>query len=144
MMQTTTVPKPSPNEILKAGSPTLSGTIAQTLADPQADHFVEDDAQFLKFHGVYPQDDPRRAGPGFGQQDAANGIPPVRAGLGRLRPDAEDLVGEGDDEHQDQEGDEEGDPLLVFAPSGHCFPGRCPDQVTFPSWPARRIGISRR
>ncbi|HEY5480556.1 MAG TPA: sulfite reductase, partial [Verrucomicrobiae bacterium] len=57
MMQTTTVPKPSPNEILKAGSPTLSGTIAQTLADPQADHFVEDDAQFLKFHGVYPQDD---------------------------------------------------------------------------------------
>ena len=49
--------KPSANELLKAGDPTLGGSIAQTLADPQADHFVEDDAQFLKFHGVYPQDD---------------------------------------------------------------------------------------
>ena len=74
--------------------------------------------------GVLPQDDPRRAGTGFGQQDAADGIPPVRAGLGRLRPDAEDLVGEGDDEHQDQEGDEEGDPLLVAAESGHGPAGR--------------------
>ena len=49
--------KPSANELLKERDPTLSGTIAQTLADAQADHFVEDDAQFLKFHGVYPQDD---------------------------------------------------------------------------------------
>src|ERR1035437_6190445 len=57
MTQTTTVPKPSPNALLHAGSQTLAGTIAQTLADAQADHFVEDDAQFLKFHGVYPQDD---------------------------------------------------------------------------------------
>jgi sulfite reductase (NADPH) hemoprotein beta-component len=49
--------KPSANEYLKERDPTLAGTIVQTLADPQADHFVEDDAQFLKFHGVYPQDD---------------------------------------------------------------------------------------
>ena len=57
-MTETNIPiKPSANEILKQRDPTLSGTIAQTLADPQADHFVEDDAQFLKFHGVYPQDD---------------------------------------------------------------------------------------
>jgi sulfite reductase (NADPH) hemoprotein beta-component len=49
--------KPSANELLKERDPTLSGTIAQTLADAQADQFVEDDAQFLKFHGVYPQDD---------------------------------------------------------------------------------------
>jgi sulfite reductase (NADPH) hemoprotein beta-component len=52
-----TAAKPSANELLKERDPMLAGTIAQTLADPQADHFVEDDAQFLKFHGVYPQDD---------------------------------------------------------------------------------------
>jgi len=95
--------------------------------------------------GVLPQGDPRRAGPRFGQQDASDGIPPVRAGLGRLRPDAEDLVGEGDDEHQDQEGDEEGDPPFVPAAPGHGAVGRRrPDQVTVPSWPASGIGTSRR
>ncbi|MEI6779817.1 MAG: NADPH-dependent assimilatory sulfite reductase hemoprotein subunit [Verrucomicrobiota bacterium] len=50
-------PKPSATEVLKAQSPTLAGTIAQTLADPQADHFADDDAHFLKSHGVYQQDD---------------------------------------------------------------------------------------
>lgn len=49
--------KPSHNELLKEGSPTLAGTIAQTLNDPQADRFSDDDNQFLKFHGVYQQDD---------------------------------------------------------------------------------------
>jgi sulfite reductase (NADPH) hemoprotein beta-component len=49
--------KQSANELLKEKSPTLAGTIAQTLADPQADRFVEDDTQFLKFHGIYQQDD---------------------------------------------------------------------------------------
>ena len=49
--------KPSANELLKERDPTLAGTIAQTLADPQADHFTEDDTQFLKSHGVYQQDD---------------------------------------------------------------------------------------
>jgi sulfite reductase (NADPH) hemoprotein beta-component len=49
--------KPSANELLKERSPTLAGTIAQALADPQADHFTEDDTQFLKAHGVYQQDD---------------------------------------------------------------------------------------
>ena len=48
---------PSANELLKQGSPTLAGTIAQTLADPQADRFSDDDNQFLKFHGIYQQDD---------------------------------------------------------------------------------------
>jgi sulfite reductase (NADPH) hemoprotein beta-component len=52
-----TSPKPSPIELLKERDPTLGGTIGQTLADPQADHFVEDDTQFLKTHGVYQQDD---------------------------------------------------------------------------------------
>jgi sulfite reductase (NADPH) hemoprotein beta-component len=50
-------PGASRNEGLKAASPTLAGTIAQTLADASADHFSEDDIQFLKFHGSYQQDD---------------------------------------------------------------------------------------
>jgi sulfite reductase (NADPH) hemoprotein beta-component len=45
------------NEVIKEAVPTLAGTIAQTLAQPETDRFVEDDQQFLKFHGVYQQDD---------------------------------------------------------------------------------------
>ena len=45
------------NEFLKEASPTLAGTIAQTLAEAATDRFSEDDTQFLKFHGVYQQDD---------------------------------------------------------------------------------------
>ena len=45
------------NEAIKAAIPTLAGTIAATLADSGADHFSEDDNQFLKFHGSYQQDD---------------------------------------------------------------------------------------
>jgi sulfite reductase (NADPH) hemoprotein beta-component len=45
------------NEDLKAANPTLAGTIAATIADASADHFSEDDNQFLKFHGSYQQDD---------------------------------------------------------------------------------------
>ena len=48
---------PSGNELLKIASPTLAGTIAESLADPQTDRFSDDDNQFLKFHGVYQQDD---------------------------------------------------------------------------------------
>ena len=50
-------PKLTGNELLKEACPTLAGTIAPTLADPAADHFSEDDNQFLKFHGIYQQDD---------------------------------------------------------------------------------------
>lgn len=49
--------KPTHNEIIKDNSPTLAGTIAQTLANPEADKFDKDDEQFLKFHGIYQQDD---------------------------------------------------------------------------------------
>jgi len=45
------------NEDIKAAIPTLAGTIAATIADGSADHFSEDDNQFLKFHGSYQQDD---------------------------------------------------------------------------------------
>jgi sulfite reductase (NADPH) hemoprotein beta-component len=45
------------NEVIKAAIPMLAGTIAATLNDANADHFSEDDNQFLKFHGSYQQDD---------------------------------------------------------------------------------------
>src|SRR5580692_8763856 len=49
--------KLSRNEELKTASPTLAGSIAATLSDAAADHFSQDDYEFLKFHGVYQQDD---------------------------------------------------------------------------------------
>ncbi len=49
--------KLSHNEIIKAANPTLAGTIGRTLADSAVDRFTEDDTQFLKFHGIYQQDD---------------------------------------------------------------------------------------
>lgn len=45
------------NEQIKEANPTLAGTIASTLADPSVDRFSEDDTQFMKFHGIYQQDD---------------------------------------------------------------------------------------
>ena len=45
------------NEGLKEGNPLLSGTIVQTLADASAERFSDDDCEFLKFHGIYQQDD---------------------------------------------------------------------------------------
>lgn len=45
------------NEQIKEAVPTLAGTIASALADAESDRFSEDDVQFLKFHGVYQQDD---------------------------------------------------------------------------------------
>ena len=45
------------NEGLKENNPILAGTIAQTLADSAAERFSEDDYEFLKFHGIYQQDD---------------------------------------------------------------------------------------
>src|SRR3984957_12110847 len=47
----------SRNEGLKEACPTLAGTIAPTLADPALEHFSQDDYEFLKFHGIYQQDD---------------------------------------------------------------------------------------
>ncbi|HEY3863533.1 MAG TPA: NADPH-dependent assimilatory sulfite reductase hemoprotein subunit [Verrucomicrobiae bacterium] len=64
MINAETPPKLTRNEGLKAGDPLLAGTIAQTLADPAKDRFSEDDYEFLKFHGIYQQDDrdKRKAG----------------------------------------------------------------------------------
>lgn len=52
-----TAAKVSHNEVIKAANPLLAGTIGATLADPNADRFSEDDTQFMKFHGIYQQDD---------------------------------------------------------------------------------------
>src|SRR5262245_38029813 len=49
--------KPTHNESIKQATPTLAGTIGATLADPALDRFSDDDNQFLKFHGIYQQDD---------------------------------------------------------------------------------------
>ncbi len=49
--------QPSANERLKESDPTLGGTIATTLRDAAVDRFSSDDSYFLKFHGIYQQDD---------------------------------------------------------------------------------------
>jgi sulfite reductase (NADPH) hemoprotein beta-component len=48
---------PSPVETLKAGSDGLRGTLLESLADPITGALREGDAQLLKFHGSYQQDD---------------------------------------------------------------------------------------
>jgi sulfite reductase (NADPH) hemoprotein beta-component len=45
------------NEGLKTASPTVAGSIASTLANTSVDRFSDDDYEFLKFHGIYQQDD---------------------------------------------------------------------------------------
>ena len=57
MIESNGQPKLSHNEVIKAAIPTLAGSIAATIADSSAQRFSDDDGQFLKFHGVYQQDD---------------------------------------------------------------------------------------
>ena len=57
MIKSEATPKLTRNEGLKANDPLLAGTIVQTLADPAKERFSEDDYEFLKFHGIYQQDD---------------------------------------------------------------------------------------
>src|SRR5204863_9247539 len=56
--------KQTRNEGLKEENTVLAGTIEQTLDDAAAERFTEDDYEFLKFHGIYQQDDrdQRKAG----------------------------------------------------------------------------------
>lgn len=56
-MSTVSEPKLTHNEVIKQAIPTLAGNIGATLADASVDRFSEDDTQFLKFHGIYQQDD---------------------------------------------------------------------------------------
>ena len=57
MITTESAPKLTRNEGLKDRHHRLEGTIAQALADASTDHFSDDDYEFLKFHGIYQQDD---------------------------------------------------------------------------------------
>lgn len=57
MFSTEATPKLTRNEGLKEADPWLAGTIASTLANPALSSFTQDDYEFLKFHGVYQQDD---------------------------------------------------------------------------------------
>ena len=57
MLDTAATVEVTKNELLKDASPTLAGTIAETIADAANDRFTDDDGQFLKFHGIYQQDD---------------------------------------------------------------------------------------
>ncbi|MBC8003530.1 MAG: NADPH-dependent assimilatory sulfite reductase hemoprotein subunit, partial [Opitutaceae bacterium] len=52
----TAAPKLTHNEIIKEAIPTLAGNIAATVASG-TDQFSADDQQFIKFHGIYQQDD---------------------------------------------------------------------------------------
>jgi sulfite reductase (NADPH) hemoprotein beta-component len=45
------------NELLKINDPTLGGSLGETMLNPEADRFPEDDEQFIKFHGIYQGDD---------------------------------------------------------------------------------------
>jgi len=49
--------KLSYNEVIKDANPSLAGEIAPTLNDSELEAFSKDDQQFLKFHGIYQQDD---------------------------------------------------------------------------------------
>lgn len=57
MIPTAAPAKLTRNEGLKEASPTLAGTIGATLANTAVDRFSDDDYEFLKFHGIYQQDD---------------------------------------------------------------------------------------
>ena len=57
MITTAASRKLTRNEDLKSNHPMLDGSIAPTLEDAAVDHFTDDDYEFLKFHGVYQQDD---------------------------------------------------------------------------------------
>jgi len=62
----TTEAKVTHNEVIKEAIPTLAGSIASTMVSGM-DQFSADDQQFLKFHGIYQQDDRdlRKAGKKF-------------------------------------------------------------------------------
>src|ERR1041385_6223278 len=57
MIRTEAPPKLTKNEGLKESRPLLAGTIAETLEDANATRLSDEDYEFLKFHGIYQQDD---------------------------------------------------------------------------------------
>lgn len=57
MISTEAPLKLTKNEGLKEGNQLLAGTIVDTLENPAAERFSDEDYEFLKFHGIYQQDD---------------------------------------------------------------------------------------
>jgi sulfite reductase (NADPH) hemoprotein beta-component len=57
MIESAAQVKLSRNEGLKQTHPALAGSIASTLHNADVDRFSDDDYEFLKFHGIYQQDD---------------------------------------------------------------------------------------
>jgi sulfite reductase (NADPH) hemoprotein beta-component len=84
-----TAPKPlSANEILKADSHLLRGTITQDLADTSTGAISEPNSQLTKFHGLYLQDDrdQRNALKKAGKEKAFQFMLRVRLPGGRATP----------------------------------------------------------
>jgi sulfite reductase (NADPH) hemoprotein beta-component len=67
MIETVAPLKLTRNEGLKSQRPLLNGTIREALADASLERFSDEDYEFLKFHGIYQQDDrdQRKAGKHF-------------------------------------------------------------------------------
>src|SRR5471032_2468137 len=78
----------NPNEVLKAASHLLRGTIAQDLADASTGAISEPSSQLTKFHGLYLQDDrdQRLALKKAGQEKAYSFMLRVRLPGGRATP----------------------------------------------------------
>jgi len=57
MIESDAAVKLARNEGLKHTHPALAGSVASTLNNPELDRFSDDDYEFLKFHGIYQQDD---------------------------------------------------------------------------------------
>jgi sulfite reductase (NADPH) hemoprotein beta-component len=81
-------PKLSKNEIIKANSKFLRGTIAEGLLDDCTGGLAADDTQLTKFHGIYQQDDRdvRRERRKAGQEPAYSFLARVRLPGGICTP----------------------------------------------------------
>lgn len=89
MSSTPPTPKPlNPNEVLKAASHHLRGSIAQDLADTSTGAISEPNSQLTKFHGLYLQDDrdQRLALKKAGQEKAFSFMLRVRLPGGKATP----------------------------------------------------------
>ena len=77
------------NEVLKAASHLLRGTIAQDLADTSTGAISEPNSQFTKFHGLYLQDDrdQRLARKKAGKEKAFSFMLRVRLPGGKATPE---------------------------------------------------------
>jgi sulfite reductase (ferredoxin) len=88
-----TAEKLSPVEAAKAASRFLRGTIAEELVDGN-DSFTKDNAQLLKFHGTYQQDDREQRKKSEGGKSARTYIFMVRSRIPGGKLTSDQLLGE--------------------------------------------------